>query len=84
MNSSTVPTGATISNAFRAYPNNFLLSGMIGGATPSQRNAYGVYYSSTSRSGDNVARLYYSTDFIYPGTYGYQKQLGQPVRCIAD
>ena len=81
-NSSSTPTGATMSSVLQASPNNFLLAGFydygsfyVGGST-------GGYWSSTSNSNTNNARnLNFNSSYVYSANYDY-RYLGYSVRCV--
>ena len=74
--------GDTATKAFRKYPNNFVLSGYVYNGSISNRNSYGLYWSSTARNTDYAYRLYMNNSVVYPSTAGGNKYYGRSVRCI--
>jgi uncharacterized protein (TIGR02145 family) len=81
--SSTTPTGATMSLAYRSYPNNFVYSGGMAGSSSYGRNSY-VYYWSASGNGSNYAyNMFFSSTDVHPGTSYGSKYVGEAVRCVA-
>ena len=81
-NRSTTPTGATMSSALQASPNNFLRAGGYSNGSFSNGGSYGYYWSSTSFSGSSYAHflLFYSSS-VYSANYG-SRSAGYPVRCV--
>ena len=77
-------TGATMSLAYRSYPNNFVYSGGLNGAPITGRNYYGIYWSASGNESDYAYNAYLEDTDVYPGTYGFSfKYVGYSVRCIA-
>ena len=74
--------GTPVSNALRAYPNNFVYSGYIGGSSVSSRGSNGDYWSSTAYSSNDVYYLYFLSSRVNPGTYDSDKSVGRSVRCF--
>ncbi|MBQ3436504.1 hypothetical protein IJG26_00915 [Candidatus Saccharibacteria bacterium] len=73
-----------IANALRTYPNNFLYSGYVSGASLLDRSSYGNYWSSTANASYYAYSLRFCSTSVYPGTYGNNyKFYGSTVRCIA-
>ncbi|MBQ2622917.1 InlB B-repeat-containing protein [Candidatus Saccharibacteria bacterium] len=82
--SSTTPTGATMSSAYRSYPNNFVYSGRVNGSSVGSRTSGGNYWSaSASNSSINADILYFGSTFVNPGTNADNKYTGRMARCIA-
>ena len=80
--SSTAPTGATISSAIRADPYNFLLAGYYSYGSFYNGGSYGYYWSSTSFSDTSYARnLYFNSSNVFSAN-GYYKGDGFSVRCL--
>ena len=72
-----------IANALRTYPNNFLYSSYVYGASLNNRGNYGYYWSSTANNSYNAYYLYFSSTSVSPGTNSSSKFCGWSVRCIA-
>ena len=81
-NSSTTPTGATISSALQADPYNFLLGGDYYGGSFYDGGSFGLYWSATSYSSSIRARFlrFDSTD-VYSALYN-RRRYGFSVRCV--
>ena len=75
------PEGSDASNKLRAYPNNFLYSGLFNTSSASNRGSRGGYWSSTALLNSNSYYLYLNSSVVYPGTYNYNKYYGQSIRC---
>ena len=77
---STSPTGAVMSNRFRSYPNNLVLSGYYSSSSATARGTNGSLWSSASSSA-TYGRIIQSqlNTFYITTTYKYY---GLPVRCI--
>ena len=73
--------GTPVSNALRAYPNNFVYSGYINGGSIS-RGSFGFYWSSTANDSGGAYNLYFVGTMAYPGTFSDQKYFGRSIRCI--
>ena len=88
--SSTTPyyNGATeagpVDALVRTWPNNFLHSGYVNGASLSTRGSYGRYWSSTAYSSNGAYGLYFYSTSVYPGTSGYTKYYGWAIRCMVS
>ena len=82
--SNTDPTGAIMSLVYRAYPTNFIYSGVIFGTTFFSRSSQGFYASSTPNAAgaSNTLFLIVSSNSVDPGTYGSGKHRGLSVRCV--
>ena len=69
----------------RTWPNNFLHSGNVGGASLSNRGSRGAYWSSTAISFGNAYDLYFYSTGVYPGANdNSNKYLGRTIRCISS
>ena len=72
-----------VSNALRSYPNNFVYSGFVNGASVNSRNYIGNYWSASGNSSNSAYTLYFSSStYVYPGTSGGSKYYGRSVRCL--
>ena len=81
-NSSTTPTGATMSTALQASPNNFLLAGYYYDGSFRDGGSAGYYWSSTSYSGSYNARyLYFRSSSVY-SAQNNTRRMGYSVRCV--
>ena len=74
--------GTPVSNALRAYPNNFVYSGYFGSGSLQNRGSNGIYWSSTTNGSYNAYELSFTSMVIYPGTHKIIKYNGRPIRCI--
>ncbi|MDO4746862.1 MAG: hypothetical protein Q4A70_00750 [Candidatus Saccharibacteria bacterium] len=70
-----------VTNALRAYPNNFLYSGYFNTASARNRGSSGYYWSSTAYYYDYSYSLGLYSSNVYPGTSGISKYYGQSIRC---
>ncbi|MDO5451932.1 MAG: FISUMP domain-containing protein, partial [Candidatus Saccharibacteria bacterium] len=84
MYSSTTPTAAIMAKRLRHFPNNFLHSGDVNGASLSSRGSNGYYWSSTADSSSSAYSLYFCSSSVYPGTYSSDKYSGRTVRCLVS
>ena len=81
-NSRSTPTGATMSSALQASPNNFLLAGLYYDGSFLSGGSYGRYWSSTSTSDNSSARhLYFSSSNVNSASSNY-RCMGYSVRCV--
>ncbi len=81
--SSTTPTGADMSKAWRAFPNNFLYSGYFGTSSAYGRGSYVYYWSSTAGNIRNSYYLFLDSLTVYPGTNNDGKYSGSSIRCVS-
>lgn len=81
-NSSTTPTGATMSSALQASPNNFLLAGDYSYGSFSPGGSYGLYWSSTSLSYNSYARYLLFGSSRVNSALGNNRSMGYSVRCV--
>ena len=84
MTTTTTPTAAAMNSRVRQYPNNYLLSGYVMGATLGGRSTYGYYWSASSSGTTSTYALYYDGSNFQPGTASYGREYGWAVRCIAN
>ena len=83
--SSTTPTGDTMSQAYTSYPNNFVRSGIANGPWLDGRNSSGDYWSASEFTGDSAYFMSLYSTSVYPSAYSaHRKYTGFAVRCIAD
>ena len=80
--SSTTPTGAEMSKAWRSFPNNFLYSGLFNNVSAGDRGIYGRYWSSTIYTENSSYALLLYRSNVSPGTYNNGKFHGFSVRCL--
>ena len=79
-------SGATGSNNWRSFPNNFLYSSQWSGSKTLNSGSFGSYWPSTSRSGSFISYVYILTlnkGSLGPGTGLGVKGNGFSVRCVA-
>ena len=81
--SSTTPTGATMSSAYRSYPNNFVYSGGVDGSSVNGRSSYGVYWSASGSSSGYAYLLGFGSSYVNPGTGSNFKYYGRMARCVS-
>ena len=79
----TTPTGATMSQTYRTYPNNFVYSGDVYGSSVDSRNTYGYYWSASGCSSITAYYMYFGSTNVRPGTGSDGKYSGRMVRCVA-
>ena len=75
-------TDSTASNKLRSYPNSFVYSGYVNGASVNDRNSDGSYYSSSASSNGSAYYLFLSGN-VLPGTGYYSNFDGETVRCVS-
>ncbi len=76
-------TSATMSTYWRQFPNNFVYSGNVNGASLYNRGSYGFFWSSTAYSRSYAYSLNFSSSYVNPGTNDYSgKYCGWIVRCV--
>ena len=80
--SSTTPTGTTMSRIWRSYPNNFIYSGYVYGSTIGNPTSNGLYWSVSGHSSYNAYGLGCNPDSLHPGTGNLFKNFGWSVRCV--
>ena len=76
--------GSDASNRLRAYPNNFLYSGLFNSLSANLRGSNGYYWSSTAYNDYNSYNLYLYSSNVCPGTNYYTKYYGHSIRCTAS
>ena len=82
--SSTTPTGAVMSAAYRSYPNNFLYSGLVYGSSVNSRGSGGYYWSKSASSSYYAYGLYFYSSNVGPSSSDGNKYYGFSVRCLAQ
>ena len=85
MDSTTSPTGATISERLKKYPYNFINTGYRYG-TPLNAATDGYYYASDGHNSDEGYYKHYLhfNDSTVTVTYGRKGYAGNAVRCLKD
>ena len=73
-----------VSNSLRAYPNNFLYSGLFNTSSANDRGGIGYYWSSTTSSNISSYRLYLNSTYVSPGANTNRKYEGVSIRCIVS
>ena len=88
--SSTTPyyDGATeagpVDALIRTWPNNFIHSGYVNGASLNNRGSIGYYWSSTAYSSSGAYLLYFYSTYVSPGTNNDGKYYGWTIRCMVS
>jgi uncharacterized protein (TIGR02145 family)/uncharacterized repeat protein (TIGR02543 family) len=83
MTSSTNPSGATMGEIVRSFPNNFMNAGYH--YQTGQYINVGRYWTSTPNNNDAVRGLYINSDYVDPGVYySDYKYWGYSVRCLKN
>ena len=82
--SSTTPTGAVMSAAYRSYPNNFLCSGYVYGSSVYNRGSLGYYWSKSAVNSYAAYSLSFASSYVNPSYYDDGKSSGFSVRCLAQ
>ena len=77
------PEGSDASNKLKAYPNNFLYSGLFDSSSASSRGIFGYYWSSTAKASDYSYGLFLYSSYVIPGTDVSIKHYGFSIRCIS-
>ena len=78
------PEGSDASNKLRAYPNNFLYSGVFSTSSAYHRGSGGSYWSYTALDSYVSYNLSLGSSNVYPGTNYIDKYYGQSIRCTVD
>ena len=68
----------------RTWPNNFVHSGNVDGASLSSRGSSGYYWSSTAYSTSSAYLLRFYSTRVSPGTGYVYKYYGWPIRCLVS
>ena len=82
INNNSNVTNATAGRNLRAYPNNFVYSGLFSGSSAYNRGSYGHYWSSTAVNSGDAYSLNFGSGYVYPGTISISKYSGLSVRCV--
>ena len=71
-----------VSRAIRSFPNNFVFSGNGSGASITNRDGYGLYWTSTADTSvfSHIAEFNFNN--VYPGTNSIVKWIMGVVRCV--
>ena len=77
------PSGKTMGNRLRQFPNNYVYSGYFLSQSVNNRVSYAKYWSSTSKTIDSAYILYFIENTINPGSHFDSKDNGLAVRCVA-
>lgn len=80
----TSPTGPVMSGKWRSYPNNFVLSGGVDGASIGSRSENGYFWSSTSGTNHYAYALHLNSTYSKPGTSYGNRFYGRTVRCLLN
>ena len=75
--------GTAMSKVYRSYPNNFVYSGYVNGASVYNRSSRGVYWSSSAYSSNYAYYLYFYSSSVGPGTDNNSKYYGWSIRCLS-
>ena len=78
------PEGSDISNAIRAYPNNFVYSGDVYSGSVNNRGYNGYYWSSTANGNSGAYNLNFGSSGVIPGTRNIIKYSARAIRCLAS
>lgn len=82
INNDSSVTDATASKNLRAYPNNFVYSGVFDTSSAYSRGSFGYYWSSTAGGSIGAYSLSFFSSSVSPGTYNLYKYYGNSVRCV--
>ena len=75
--------GTAMSKVYRSYPNNFVYSGGVHGASDGSRSSGGYYWSSSAGSSSRAYGLVFGSSYVYPGTSNVNKYYGRSIRCLS-
>lgn len=78
---STTPTGAEMSQKYRSYPANFILSSGFASSSAYYKGGNAYYWTSTTTADASSCNLYFYSSAVYPGTFCTDKYVGQSIRC---
>ncbi len=84
INNDSDVTNSTASKKIRAFPNNFLYTGLFDTSSVNNIGFYGYYWSSTVYSDYNSYYLVLTMSGVTPGKNGYNKFYGSSIRCTVD
>ena len=84
MTSSTTPTGSIMGQRISHFPNNFIYSGEVDGASITDRGSRAGYLSPTVHSNTNPLALVFTTSVVNMGSSGPYKRDGESIRCMFD
>ncbi len=83
-NNTTVPTGAEMSNRFRAFPNNFVHSGRYNDSSAGARDTIGAYWTKTSYSFGASFYFFFTYDEVRPSSSTVGRARGNTMRCVVE
>ena len=73
-----------VSNALRAYPNNFVISGYVDSSLIGGRNSNGYYWTASGYNRSSAHGVYIERfKTVTPGTNYETKWYGRTIRCVA-
>ena len=75
-------TGGIMSNRFRAFPNNFLISGHLYDSVSDERGSYGYYWSRSADYYNGSYSLNLHSAYLDPSYGALNKTCGFSVRCL--
>ena len=82
MGTSSIPSGAIMSQRFRHFPINQIYSGYVQANTISNRGSQIVLWTATASTNTSVNSLFVSSTTTNPGLNSQSKYRGLPARCI--
>ncbi|MBR3122383.1 hypothetical protein IKF28_03000, partial [Candidatus Saccharibacteria bacterium] len=68
----------------RTWPNNFVHSGYVNGASLNGCGSNGYYWSSAANSSSRAYYLFFYSTTVSPGTYNGYKYYGGTIRCMVS
>ena len=84
ISTSTTPTAVIMGKRLRHFPNNFLHSGNVSGASLNNRGSDGYYWSSTADGSGYAHHLSFGNSYVYPGTRSSSEYYGRSIRCLVS
>ncbi|MBQ6414030.1 hypothetical protein IJI28_00170, partial [Candidatus Saccharibacteria bacterium] len=84
-NSNNTITGKTMSSYWRQFPNNYVFSGYMSGASIDYRGTIGISWSSTPYGRSGAYTVFINVTGLRPGTlnsYDNDKDGGKTLRCV--
>ena len=82
LNTNANSGSTSVSTGLRAYPTNFLYSGLFSTSSASNRGSGGYYWSSTANGANYSYTLTLYSTLVDPGTSLSNKYFGYPARCV--
>ena len=83
LNTNANAGSSSSSVGLRAYPANFLYSGVFSSSSVDYRGSIGYYWSSTANNSTDSYSLRLGSTSVRPGTYNLSKRSGYSARCVA-